>query len=334
MNSVESALQHIFEQEQGAAYSVISCVLNDLEKLQTVEPRFSNLIETLNSAIIQLDESGHELRHYLDTTDLDPSRLDDVEIELSVLHNLARKHHVEIEELPTLYQQLCDELHRLKNIDNHHEQLQQQLIAQEQDCRDLCKKISQLRQKVAKPLAKEITGSIQQLAMPEGYIKWDIKPMPTNQFNETGADNIQLLVSTNPGQAIGELGKVASGGELARISLAIQVVTASSRTVPTLVFDEVDVGIGGGIAEIVGSHLRKLAHTQQVICITHLPQVAAQAHQQIQVTKKHVTDNTHIELANLNSEQRIEEIARMLGGVTLTEKTRSHAQEMLERAQN
>ena len=145
--------------------------------------------------------------------------------------------------------------------------------------------------------------------------------------------HIQLLVSTNPGQSAGDLGKVASGGELARISLAIQVVTAGTRSVPTLVFVEVDGGIGGGIAEIVGRHLRLLASTQQVICITHLPQVAAQAHQQLQVSKKQSDDSTHIELAELNEEQRVEEIARMLGGVTLTEKTRSHAQEMLEQAQ-
>jgi len=334
ISSAESGLHQLFEQEQGAAYSVISSVLADLENLQDIEPRFSNLVETLNNTVIQLDESGNELRHYLDSMDIDPTKLGQVEEQLSVLHNLARKHQVEIEALPTYYQQLHDELSALKNNDVQNEQLQQQLTEQEQVCRDLCQKISKKRQKTAKPLAIEITKSIQQLAIPEGYLEWDITPMANEHFTETGADTIQLLVSTNPGQAIGELGKVASGGELARISLAIQVVTAGSRTVPTLVFDEVDVGIGGGIAEIVGSHLRKLASTQQVICITHLPQVAAQAHQQLQVAKKHAADSTHIELTQLSPQQRVEEIARMLGGVTLTEKTRSHAQEMLAQAQN
>ncbi|NQY27771.1 MAG: DNA repair protein RecN [Piscirickettsiaceae bacterium] len=334
ISSAESGLHQLFEQEQGSAYSLISNVLANLEKLQDIEPRFVNLVETLNNTIIQLDESGNDLRHYLDSMDIDPTKLGEIEEQLSVLHDLARKHHVEIEGLPAHYQQLHDELSTLKNNDVQNEQLQQQLTEQEQRCRDLCKKISQKRLKTAKPLAKQITQSIQQLAIPEGYIEWDINPMPNNHFTETGSDTIQLLVSTNPGQAIGELGKVASGGELARISLAIQVVTAGSRTVPTLVFDEVDVGIGGGIAEIVGNHLRKLASTQQVICITHLPQVAAQAHQQLQVSKKHSTDSTYIELTELNQEQRIEEIARMLGGVTLTAKTRSHAQEMLDQAQN
>ena len=334
ISSAESGLHQLFEQEQGAAYSLISGVLADLEKLQGIEPRFANLVETLNATVIQLDESGNELRHYLDSMDIDPSKLSGVEEQLSILHNLARKHNVEIEALPAYYQQLHDELTSLKSADIQNENLQQELADQEQICRNLCTKISAKRHKTAKPLAKKITQSIQQLAIPEGYIEWAISPMPNENFNETGADTIQLLVSTNPGQDIGELGKVASGGELARISLAIQVVTAGSRTVPTLVFDEVDVGIGGGIAEIVGSHLRKLASTQQVICITHLPQVAAQAHQQLQVSKKHGKDSTHIELTELIAEQRIEEIARMLGGVTLTDKTRSHAQEMLEQAQN
>lgn len=329
-DAAESSLHQIFDQEEGAAYDIIAKVLADLEKLQNIEPQFANLVEALNSTVIQLDECSSELRHYLDNTDLDPSRLDEIESQLTVLHNLARKHHIEIESLPSHYQQLCDELASLENLDNENEQLQQVLVDQEQACLSLCKKLSSQRLKAAKPLAEDITQTIQQLAIPGGRIELLITPLANGKFNEMGADTIQLLVSTNPGQAAGELGKVASGGELARISLAIQVVTAGTRSVPTLVFDEVDVGIGGGIAEIVGSHLRKLALTQQVICITHLPQVAAQAHQQLQVNKKQGRSSTHIEITQLNQQQRIEEIARMLGGVNLTETTRLHAKEMLE----
>ena len=330
MAAAESGLHQIFDQEQGAAYDIIAKVLTDLEKLQNIEPQFANLVEALNSTVIQLDECSTELRRYLDNTDLDPSRLDEIEAQLTVLHNLARKHHIEIESLPSHYQHLCDELTTLENLSNQNEQLQQVLVEQEQVCRSLCKKLSQQRLKAAKPLAENITQTIQQLAIPGGRIEFLITPMTNAKFTETGSDHIQLLVSTNPGQAAGELGKVASGGELARISLAIQVVTAGTRSVPTLVFDEVDVGIGGGVAEIVGSHLRKLAKTQQVICITHLPQVAAQAHQQLQVNKKQGRDSTHIEITHLSQQQRIEEIARMLGGVNLTETTRLHAKEMLE----
>ncbi|MFW5451026.1 MAG: DNA repair protein RecN [Methylophagaceae bacterium] len=332
MNSSEASLNQLFEQEQGSAYGLISNVLIDLEKLQDIEPQFSNIVEILNSTVAQLDECRSELRHYLDNIDLDPTKLDEIELQLAKLHDLARKHHVEIEALPAHYQQLCEELTNLTNLDSHSEQLQLQVTEQQQHCRSLCQKISLQRQQAAPKLADKISQSIQQLAIPGGYIEFDISPLANQHFNETGSDTIQLLVSTNPGQPAAELGKVASGGELARISLAIQVVTAGTRSVPTLVFDEVDVGIGGGIAEIVGNHLRQLASTQQVICITHLPQVAAQAHQQLQVSKKQADNSTYIELAELNSEQRIEEIARMLGGVTLTEKTRLHAQEMLEHA--
>ena len=331
---VELGLHRLFEQEQNDAYSLISTVLAELEKSQEVEPQFTNIVETLNSVIIQLNECGGDLRRYLDNTHVNPERLTEIDAQLTTLHDLARKHHVEIESLPAHYQQLSDELVGLSGLDNQLEQLQQQLNEQEQSCRDLCDEIRQKRHSAAGPLAEQITESIQELAIPGGRIEIIITPLENNHFNDTGADHIQLLVSTNPGQAAGELGKVASGGELARISLAIQVVTAGSRSVPTLVFDEVDVGIGGGIAEIVGRHLRKLARTQQVICITHLPQVAAQAHQQLQVRKQQSTDSTHIEIFELNEAERIEEIARMLGGVTLTEKTRLHAEEMLSEISN
>lgn len=334
LSTVESGLYKLFEQDQSDAYSLISSVLSELEKSQEIEPQFANIVETLNSVVIQLDECGGDLRHYLDSTETNPERLEEVEIQLSALHDLARKHHVEIEALPTHYQQLSDELASLSNLDDQLDQLQQQLTEKEKTCQKLCEEIRQKRLKAADPLAKQISESIQRLAIPGGRIEIVITPLANNHFNETGADQIQLLVSTNPGQAAGDLGKVASGGELARISLAIQVVTAGCRSVPTLVFDEVDVGIGGGIAEIVGSHLRKLAKTQQVICITHLPQVAAQAHQQLQVQKQHSVDSAHIEISELNKTERIEEIARMLGGVTLTEKTRLHAEEMLSSSSN
>lgn len=329
ITTVESSVHKLFEQEHNDAYSQISSTLSDIEKLQEVEPQFTNLVENFNSIIIQLDECGADLRHYLDSTEINPQRLNEVETQLSSLHDLARKHHVEIEGLPAHYQQLNNELNSLSGLDTQLNQVQQQLNEQERICRTLCDDIRQKRQQAASPLATQITDSIQQLAIPTGRIEIVISPLANNQFGENGADHIQLLVSTNPGQVAGELGKVASGGELARISLAIQVVTAGSRSVPTLVFDEVDVGIGGGVAETVGRHLRKLASTQQVICITHLPQVAAQAHQQLQVRKQHSTNSTHIEISELGNAERIEEIARMLGGITLTEKTRLHAEEML-----
>mgnify|MGYP003384940349 CR=1 FL=1 len=329
IQSAESGLYQLFEQEENSAYSVISHVLSDLEKQQDIEPKFTNSIDILSSTIIQLDECANELRHYLDSIEIDPARLDEVEQQVTLLHGLARKHQVEIENLPDHYQSMCEELETLAKLDGNTEKLQLKLGQQEQTCRELCEKISNKRKKTIGPLAKKITQSIQQLAIPHGKVEFIIMPMANNHFNETGADQIQLLVSTNPGQPAGELAKVASGGELARISLAIQVVTAGTRSVPTLVFDEVDVGIGGGVAEVVGKHLRELASMQQVICITHLPQVAAQAHQQLHVSKQQSGTSTHIDVSKLNKLERIEEISRMLGGVNITEKTRSHAEEML-----
>ncbi|EEF80935.1 DNA repair protein RecN [Methylophaga thiooxydans] len=331
--AAETGLQRIFDDEQAAAYDQISSTLTGLEKLQDFEPRFASAVETLNSAIINLDESATELRHYLDHVELDPNRLDDIETQLSLLHELARKHHVEIEQLPAHYQQLSDELATLSSSEMQQAQRRQAVEEKEKICRALCEKLHQRREKAAKPLAKQITDSIQQLAIPAGRIEIQVQRYSDNRMTETGADQIRLLVATNPGQPAGELVKVASGGELARISLAIQVVTAGKRSVPTLIFDEVDVGIGGSVAEVVGQHLRKLASSQQVICITHLPQVAAQAHHQLQVNKKHLKDSTHIEVDKLDKVQRVEEIARMLGGVNLTQKTRSHAEEMLDQAQ-
>lgn len=333
ISTAEAGMHQIFDDEQAAAYDVISHALTELEKLQDYEPRFASAVETLNAAIINLDETATDLRHYLDNAELDPARLNEIENQLSLLHDLARKHHVEIEQLPALYIELSDELTRLANSDVMLAQLQKQLAEKETACRKLCDDLYQRRRDSAGPLAEQITASIRQLAIPAGSISIAVEPLADNKMTEHGADQVKLLVATNPGQPAGDLAKVASGGELARISLAIQVVTAGQRSVPTLIFDEVDVGIGGSVAEVVGQHLRKLAGSQQVICITHLPQVAAQAHHQLQVSKKHLNDSTHITVDKLDKGQRVEEIARMLGGVNLTQKTRSHAEEMLDQAQ-
>lgn len=334
ISAAEAGLHQIFDAEQAAAYDQISHTLSELEKLQDFEPRFASAVETLNAAIINLDETATELRHYLDHAELDPARLDAIESQLSHLHDLARKHQVEIEQLPELYQNLSDELSTLSNSEVTLAQLDKDVGVREKHCRDLCEQLHQRRQQAAGPLGEQITASIQQLAIPAGKIEIEVSPNADNRISEHGSDQIRLLVTTNPGQPAGDLAKVASGGELARISLAIQVVTAGQRSVPTLIFDEVDVGIGGSVAEVVGQHLRKLAGSQQVICITHLPQVAAQAHHQLQVNKKHLTESTHITVDKLDKTQRVEEIARMLGGVNLTQKTRSHAEEMLDQAQH
>lgn len=329
LHAAEAAIHRIFDNEEIAAYDILSSALVELEKLQDIEPHFASIIETLNAALINLDESGSELRHYIDKTELDPERLEEVEQQISQLHDLARKHHCEIADLPAVYDSLHNELNTISHAGQTLTKLEQQLTQHQKQCLDLAMQIRERRLKAAAPLAEQITASIRELAMPAGRIEIEVIPTSHETMTETGCDQVRLLVTTNPGQAAGELGKIASGGELARISLAIQVVTAGQRSVPTLIFDEVDVGIGGGVAEVVGRHLRTLAASQQVICITHLAQVAAQAHQQLQVSKHHRDNSTHIQIQALDRQQRIEEIARMLGGMQLTEKTRLHAEEML-----
>jgi DNA repair protein RecN (Recombination protein N) len=333
ISNAESAVYQIFDQEPSNVYGTISHIISDLEHAQDIEPHFASAIESLNNTLIHLDEAGSELRHYTDHMELNPERLQEVESIVSDLHDLARKHHIEIERLPSLYQSLCEELASINHASENEEELIAKLNEYQNQCLALASNISERRLAACVPLATEITKSIQQLAMPAGEIKFNVIPDHEQRFNETGFDSVQLLVRTNPGQDFGGLAKVASGGELARISLAIQVATSTNKTVPTLVFDEVDVGIGGSVAEIVGTHLRSLAVKRQVICITHLPQVASQAHQQLQVSKKHGVDSTRIEIYKLTEKQRIEEIARMLGGVNLTEKTCLHAEEMLMQAQ-
>ncbi|MTI64461.1 DNA repair protein RecN [Methylophaga sp.] len=333
ISTAESGLHQIFDADEVAAYDVISHILSELEKLQEYEPRFASAVETLNAAVINLDETATDLRHYLDNVELDPARLNDIEHQLSLLHDLARKHHVEIEQLPRLFDELSEELAQLAGSEVTLAELHKQVADKEKHCRQLCEVLHQRRRDAAAPLSEQITASIRQLAIPAGSINIEVEPFADGKITEHGADQVRLLVKTNPGQPAGDLAKVASGGELARISLAIQVVTAGQRSVPTLIFDEVDVGIGGSVAEVVGQHLRQLAMSQQVLAITHLPQVAAQAHHQLQVSKKHLDDSTHITVDKLDKNQRVEEIARMLGGVNLTQKTRSHAEEMLDQAQ-
>jgi len=333
LSVAESASYQLFDQDPSNVYSTISKLITELEPAADIEPLLTSVSSSLNNILIQLDEANTDLRNYIDSADVDPERLHEVETTVSALHDLARKHQIEIEQLPAHFQALCDELNQISENNESETAISERLANEQKQCLDLCKKISKRRQAAAAPLAKEITQSIQQLAMPAGQIDIRVVANDKKTFSETGYDNVQLLVRTNPGQNLDELGKVASGGELARISLAIQVATAGSRTVPTLVFDEVDVGIGGGVAEIVGKHLRGLAMQRQVICITHLPQVASQAHQQLQVVKTQSSKSTHMEISRLTQQQRIEEIARMLGGVNLTEKTCLHAEEMLMQAQ-
>ncbi len=303
--------------------------LSDLARLDKTldEPR-----DMVDSALIQINEASAMLRHYRDAIEIDPAQLADIDQRLGRLHDLARKHHVDTAQLADLLHELQQELDGLENADTTLHALQQQLKALEKSQTEAAEKLSRSRNKAAKKLSGIVTASMQLLGMKGGQFSIDCISDPETPGAQ-GIDKITFMVAANPGQSAAALSDVASGGELSRISLAIQVATADCGEVPTLIFDEVDVGIGGAVAEIVGQLLRNLGNERQVLCVTHLPQVASQGHQHLRVYKLTDGQTTETRIDPLGAQSRIDEVARMLGGVDITEQTLRHAGEMITRAQ-
>ncbi len=304
--------------------------LRDLDALSRLDARLGPVGELLNAALIQIQEASGELRGYVRDLDLDPEHLARVEQRLTAAHQLARKHRVAAEELPALRARFEAELDALEHSETRLETLQQAVDDALDGYRDRAGQLSERRAAAARELSERISMALAGLGMPGGRFAIVLerldKPAPA------GLENVEFQVSANPGQPLRALAKVASGGELSRISLAIQVITAHAARIPTLIFDEVDSGIGGGVAEVVGRQLRKLGDNRQVLCVTHLPQVAAQAHQQLKVEKQTDGENTHTQVLPLEADERVAEIARMLGGLELTANTLAHAREMVEKA--
>ncbi|OLO05785.1 MULTISPECIES: DNA repair protein RecN [Salinicola] len=292
----------------------------------------SEALTMLNDAQIQLEEAARELHHFVESNELDPQRLAWVDERLAEIHRVARKHHVMPEELDDLHRRLSGELEALDSGDDDLETLRTRLDDLRQQYRDDARKISETRQRTATAFAQQVQEQLAFLGMDKARFAVDVTPLETPQPH--GLDRVSLQISANPGQPPRPLAKVASGGELSRVSLAIQVVAASHSTLATLVFDEVDVGISGATAEIVGQLLRRLGHDAQVMTVTHLPQVAAQAHQHLHIEKRSSDDETHTEMAQLDDAGRVRELARMLGGVKLSNRTLAHAREMLAASQS
>ncbi|MDY6980739.1 MAG: DNA repair protein RecN [Pseudomonadota bacterium] len=332
LETSERVSQLLQDNDETNASQLLSQCSSELQQLADTDTRLGTVAELLDSALIQVREAGSELRHYLDALELDPGRLSWVEQRLSEIHALARKHHVAVEELPDVLPQLQQQLESLEHADVQLGQLQQSLEEAENEYRQLAQQLSEGRQQAAARLAEQVTQSMQTLGMEGG--RFDVQLAPREEgFSPNGLERVEFIVSANPGQPLRPLSRVASGGELSRISLAIQVITAQDTRIPTLIFDEVDVGIGGRVAEIVGLQLRELAAHRQVLCVTHLPQVAALGQHHFQVSKRAASDVTISEIVELKPEQRVDEIARMLGGIEITDQTLSHAREMIDRAQ-
>ena len=307
--------------------------LNQVNNLmdQIEDATIETLRELLKDSIIQIEEVSKDLRRYVERYPVNPARLAEIEFRLSQIHDIARKHKIQPRDLAALSETLAAQLKALE--DNHEDiiTLEQELKSLRLQYQESARLLSELRTSKAPQLEAKVTKLLHKMGMNNSYLTVSLTPLQDSDFRSMGGEEIEFLVSTNPGQAPLPLNKIASGGELSRISLAIQVVTADTTAVPTLVFDEVDVGIGGGIASIVGSLLRDLSNSAQILCVTHLPQVAAQGEHHFKVSKSENSNHTEINLLCQND--RIEEIARMLGGVSITKRSIAHASEMLIESQ-
>ncbi len=328
LNSGHQVLQ-ICSEGETTAQSMLSHALHTLESLPVQHESLSEAQNLLSEAMIQLEEASHSIRGFVDHFEIDPARLQEVDERLSSSYQLARKHRIAPEQLPTLHQRLSEELKSLGNGDGNIEAIEEETAQRAERYRHSAEKLSKARAKTALKLDKSITRQLAELGMPSVKFITQVTPLAGNTFSRLGLEDIEFLVSANPGQPPKPLNKVASGGELSRVSLAIQVVTAQTSTIPTLVFDEVDVGIGGATAEVVGRLLRTLGQNGQVLCVTHQPQVASQGHHHLFVSKRVYKKETHSSINRLNGEDRTQEVARMLGGVNITEQTLAHAREML-----
>jgi len=333
LQTAQQVLATLEENEDNAVQQALAECQGDISELIRVDDRLQAISELLNNALIQVQECVSELRHYADNLELDPEHLQEVEQRLNAMHGLSRKHRVEAEALVALLPALQQERDDLEQADIKLDGLQKQ-IQQARDTFVKCAaRLSQSRNKTARLLSEKISDAMQGLSLQGGKFEIRLEAVPEERWNALGCEQVEFLVSANPGQPLKPLQKVASGGELSRISLAIQVITAQAARIPTLIFDEVDVGIGGRVAEIVGLQLRALGQQRQVVCVTHLPQVAALGHHHLQVSKQTGKDTTITEIKQLDNQQRIDEVARMLGGIEITDQTLSHAREMIERSQ-
>lgn len=322
------ALSSLYDTD-GSVQEQLAGISRELEELSALDPALAETRELLENALIQVEEATTNLRQYGEGLELDPQQLKQVERRLEEIHDQARKYRAKPEELPARLEQLQTELEELEHADIHLARLEEQVQTLHSSYLSQAKALSKSRLKAAKRLEKEVCAGIHSLGMPEGRFSINIQPLTEERASATGLDQIEFLVSANPGQPPQPLAKVASGGELSRISLAIQVATIRCGRIPTLIFDEVDAGIGGGVAEIVGQLLRQLGEKRQVLCVTHLPQVAAQGHQHLQVSKQTDSDSTRTNVRSLEQDEQIEEVARMLGGLEITSKTLDHAREMV-----
>lgn len=334
LEQAQTSFYNLYENDEGNALSIIQNGLDRLVDLEAHDSALTPIIALLNDASIQVEEAARELRSYCDELEIDPLRLQQVETRYSKAMELARKHGVKPEALHEHHLSLSAEFAALSDDEDRLISLLNEVEKEKSHYLSACKALSESREKSAEKLAAAIQTQIRQMNMPHAVMAITVSHQADRTPSAHGLDDIIFQVSTNPGQSVDKLEKVVSGGELSRIGLAIQVLTSDKQATPTMIFDEVDTGISGPTAAIVGALLRRLGNVSQVMCVTHLPQVAAQAHNQLFVTKYSDGNTTETQMLPLTRQDRIDELARLLAGDKVTESALANAKELLQSAES
>jgi len=329
IDTTQRCLAALYDAEDVNAQHLVGRARQDIATLARLDTALAPVGDALDNALIQIEDAVGQLRDYQARLEQDPQRLHQVEERLDRLHDVARKHRIESDALPALTARLRRALEELEQADTLLAGLEAARDRLANSYRVQARQLGKERASAAARLSAAVTEAMQALGMQGGRFAVEVEHQPDAPPSPNGTDRIEFLVAANPGQPLKPLTRVASGGELSRISLAIQVIAARAVSIPTLIFDEVDSGVGGAVAETVGRQLHRLACERQVLCVTHLPQVAAQADHHLQVTKLTGEETARTRVRELSATERVEEIARMLGGSRITEPTRAHAREML-----
>ena len=327
---VTRALHSIYDDETANVQSLLAAALHELESASAIDAELRPVETLLQEASIQVSEAADALQRYSGALDMDPARRDWIEERLDAIQALARKHRVGADELPGLHERLLAQLDELENAEATGARLTKEVAEAKSRFLKEAGLLSHGRRKAARAFAAQVTEAMRDLGMPGGVFEISLSALSETDARAWGLEDVEYLISANPGQPPMPLAKVASGGELSRMSLSIQVIASDGSAIPTMVFDEVDSGVGGGVAEMIGRRLKDLGATRQVFCVTHLPQVASLADHHYRISKRSDSKTTRTEITELRKDERVEELARMLGGVKITKRTRAHAAEMLE----
>ncbi len=327
---VNGALHRLYDGDPVNAQGLIAEALQAIEQICEVDPALKPIASLLQDADIQVTEAQDMLRRYGGALEMDPTRQSWVEERLDAIYAIARKHRVDPDDLEDLHRALRQQLDDLQHAAERSAELADKVATSEADFRNLATQLSTGRNKAAQRFSSAVTDAMANLGMPDGIFEARISPRDPGAARSWGIDDIEFLISTNPGQLPMPLSRIASGGELSRISLSIQVIASNGSAIPTMVFDEIDSGVGGGVAEMIGLRLRELGETRQVFCVTHLPQIASLTDHHFRIFKISDGKSTKTAVTHLSDDERVEELARMLGGVEITARTREHAAEMLK----